>query len=364
MKAGLNNDLISIIIPIFNCRKTVSKCLKSILAQTYHNIEVIVVDDGSKDGSAEICDYIGNTDSRISVIHKKNQGVSSARNTGLTHSKGQFICFVDSDDWMPPQAIKQLYDQIISCEADICIGKVLSIESGRNYILREFETKVYDLNCANELFMFTEYVDWAPWAKLYKRRIIEKYHCIFQKTIKSCEDSIFIADYLLKCHKATCVNSIVYYYNNLNAVTASRRYYKNYKEWSLFFAQKYAALFKRFETDYSRSIVNRKYILRCFETCSYYCNQGIDDNTKCEDILESLNLFYDYCKFEYDWPVNSIVETNKKECIKRAYACTGNEQVDVIRKMTANREKRIKKVLKLGFKLYKSIKYYGIINIL
>lgn len=360
MRTTIDGKLISVIVPVFNCKKTVSKCLTSILSQTYQNIEVIVVDDGSDDGSEKVCEIISQTDSRIKLIHKKNQGVSIARNIGLTYSSGQYVCFVDSDDWLPPQAIELLYNQINRYNADICVGKVLSIESGRNYILKELTSNVFDLNDEKEMFRFTEIVDWAPWAKLYKKSLIELHQCKFEKNIKSCEDSIFVADYLSNCKKATSVDVTVYYYNNLNAVTASRKYYKLYKNWSFLFADKYASLFERFRTDYARCIINRKYILRCYETCLYYSNQNIDDTTKYRDILETLNLFRAKCNFAYEWPVDSSFELKKNECVKHIYLLSEEKLKDMVYTFGAHKKNKIKDALKVVVRAYKILKYFGV----
>ena len=95
-------DLISVIIPIYNIEKYVERCIKSIINQTYSNLEIILVDDGSSDSSPEICDKFANIDSRIIVIHKKNGGLSDARNNGLKIAKGNYISFIDGDDYIKP----------------------------------------------------------------------------------------------------------------------------------------------------------------------------------------------------------------------------------------------------------------------
>ena len=100
MKSIEKLPLISIIIPVYNVKDYLAKCLHSICEQTYKNLEIIVVDDGSSDGSGELCDQFALTDSRIKVFHQENQGQSCARNKGLAIAKGEYIGFVDSDDWI------------------------------------------------------------------------------------------------------------------------------------------------------------------------------------------------------------------------------------------------------------------------
>ena len=111
-------DLISVIVPVYNVENYLRECLDSIVAQTYRNIEVILVDDGSKDSSGKICDEYADKDNRIKVIHKENGGVSAARNTGLDIAKGEWISYVDSDDYIESTMIETL----------ICLAKKNDVE--------------------------------------------------------------------------------------------------------------------------------------------------------------------------------------------------------------------------------------------
>ena len=113
--------LISIIIPVYNVNEYLEKCLCSVCGQTYKNLEIIVVDDGSTDGSGEICDLFAETDSRIKVIHQVNKGQSCARNEGLTIARGEYIGFVDSDDWIDPDMYEFLYHLLVDNDADISV---------------------------------------------------------------------------------------------------------------------------------------------------------------------------------------------------------------------------------------------------
>lgn len=99
------NEKISIIIPVYQVQEYLPKCIESVLRQTYRNLEIILVDDGSPDQCGTICDSYAKKDARICVIHKKNEGVALARNTGMEHATGQYISFIDSDDWIPRNAL-------------------------------------------------------------------------------------------------------------------------------------------------------------------------------------------------------------------------------------------------------------------
>lgn len=113
------NPKISIIVPIYNTEKYLEECLDSILRQSMRDIEVICINDGSTDSSAQLCDAIMARDKRVVVVHKENGGLSSARNTGIEHAKGQYILFVDSDDWISPFLCQQIYDKAIETDADL-----------------------------------------------------------------------------------------------------------------------------------------------------------------------------------------------------------------------------------------------------
>lgn len=114
------NPQVSVIIPVFNVEEYLCKCIDSVLEQTYENIEIILVDDGSSDESPKICDEYGESNERIKVIHKPNGGLSEARNVGIEHSNGEFLTFVDSDDWLAPNMIERCIEAIDRYKADLC----------------------------------------------------------------------------------------------------------------------------------------------------------------------------------------------------------------------------------------------------
>lgn len=126
-------DLVSIIVPVYNVEKYLEKCLDSLIKQTYRNLQIILVDDGSGDSSGTICDRYAGQDNRIQVIHKKQSGVSAARNTGLEAVKGSYICFADSDDWIDEKMIETMYENMVEEKAQISIiGYDMVWEDGRS----------------------------------------------------------------------------------------------------------------------------------------------------------------------------------------------------------------------------------------
>lgn len=132
-------QLISIIIPVYKVEEYLAKCIESIISQTYKDIEIILVDDGSPDNCPVVCDEYAKKDSRIIVIHQKNSGVSSARNAGLMMAKGEYIGFVDGDDWIEPKMYEKMLENIISMNSQMCICT--------NYILNQKIISNSNLSC-------------------------------------------------------------------------------------------------------------------------------------------------------------------------------------------------------------------------
>lgn len=146
-----NNDLISIIVPIYNTEKYLKKCLDSIINQTYKQIEILLIDDGSTDGCGKICDEYSKKDDRIIVIHKKNGGLSDARNIGLDNAKGRYISFVDSDDYIDKNMIYSLYYDCIDNKCQMASSnKILELENEKKFYLKEIN-KSEIINTENAL---------------------------------------------------------------------------------------------------------------------------------------------------------------------------------------------------------------------
>lgn len=170
-----NNELISIIVPIYNVEEYLPKCIDSIINQTYKNLEIILIDDGSTDSSPKICDEYMNKDSRIIVIHKDNGGLSSARNKGLEISKGNYVCFIDSDDYLEPTMIEELKNNMDKYNSDISCCNFYDIKNNirtvriKKNTSTEFVSRKKDkfVNIQNEYSPLTYYA----WNKLYKKEL-------------------------------------------------------------------------------------------------------------------------------------------------------------------------------------------------
>lgn len=169
------DKLISVVIPVYNVEKYLKECLESVLNQTYKNLEIILVDDGSKDSSGEICDEYAKRDSRIKVIHKKNGGLSDARNAGIDAARGEYITFVDSDDYIEEDMYEFLAKNMEKADADISICQVY-------YVYKEAKETTHTPNIYLEMdsieaikhVNMVGYYTVAAYDKLYKRDIFKE----------------------------------------------------------------------------------------------------------------------------------------------------------------------------------------------
>ena len=156
--------MISVIVPVYNVESYLGQCLDSILAQTYRDIEIILVDDGSTDGCPQICDAYREKDSRVVVFHTENQGLSTARNLGLDHAHGEWIMFVDSDDWVEPDFCRLPYEAAVEHRADLVIFEMAIIDLHGHTISRDYQ-KSGIISAENAV----ECGHSAAWNKLYHR---------------------------------------------------------------------------------------------------------------------------------------------------------------------------------------------------
>lgn len=229
--------MVSVIVPIFNIEDYLIRCLDSVLNQTYRDLEIILVDDGSTDSSGRICDEYAKRDARIRVIHKGNGGLSSARNAGLEQATGEYIFMPDGDDVLHPQMIGILYDLIKSGDYDfsMCYGeKVYDISaiSKKCAEIKEVITKnIYSHNeIMGDLFSGGENHLWyaVVWNKLYRRSILEGF--FFKKICP--EDIEFNSRVFLRTRKAIITSCVLYYYIQRPNSILNQRVSLNHARWS------------------------------------------------------------------------------------------------------------------------------------
>jgi len=214
--------LISIIIPVYNIEKLLQYTIDSILKQTFENFELLLIDDGSTDGSPQICDEFAKQDSRIIVIHKENQGPSATRNLGIEKANGEFIMFVDSDDLVQPEMLEKMYETICKYETDLCIcgferfrdnWKQAYRLSPYSLVLLQSKEELASIYTKAETNMFGVSI----WAKLYRADIIKRENIRFREDIDYEEDCCFNIDYFQHITTTSVINNCFYRYRQMEA---------------------------------------------------------------------------------------------------------------------------------------------------
>lgn len=217
--------MISIIIPVYNTAQYLDQCLESVLEQNYTDWECIVVDDGSTDNSGEICDKWGDRDKRFVIIHQKNQGVSAARNHGLDRSKGEFICFIDSDDWVEPMYLSHLYDGMKNNEeVDMVVSGFIS-EGDKSEFIKPQKKQIIKLR-PEETKDIMENINflYSPWGILNRASVIKDNLLCFPIDISFGEDTTFNYLYLRHVQGIIFIPEADYHYRMLQTNSLSYRF--------------------------------------------------------------------------------------------------------------------------------------------
>ena len=206
---------ISIIVPVYNAQKTIARCIESILNQDYKDFELLLIDDGSKDDSGNICDGYAGQDERVRVIHKENSGVSDTRNQALKEAVGEYLQFLDADDWITPNATRLLVESMEKNNCDMVIAdfyRVIGERLSHKGSIDE-DGVLSRENFAN--LMMENPADFyygVLWNKLYKKEIIEKHHLNMNPKISWCEDFMFNLEYIRYCENIYVLQVPIYYY--------------------------------------------------------------------------------------------------------------------------------------------------------
>ena len=220
--------MISIIIPVYNAERYLHQCIESVIAQTFEDWEAILVNDGSKDDSLAICQEYAAKDKRIKVIDKSNGGPSSARNKGLENAQGEFVYFMDADDWIETKFLeifvrngikdayetRQRYYENEDCDYDIVFqGFVRELADGRKEesFAMDADTSMMskeEIICR----LYKEHVYGWSWCKLFRREIIERHHIRFDESLRLWEDELFTSEFLKYAEKVRTVKSHLYHY--------------------------------------------------------------------------------------------------------------------------------------------------------
>lgn len=279
--------LISVIIPVYKVEKYVEKCIQSVINQTYENLQIILVDDGSPDNCGKICDEYAKKDHRIEVIHKSNGGLSDARNKGLEIAKGEYIGFVDSDDYIEADMYEVLYNLLKQYNADVSICNFYTVSQGKISI-KNADNGINEYNRIEILkeILLDKNIQSYAWNKLYKKELFDEIKYPIGKKYEDIGTTFFLLE---KCNKVVVTGKSEYYYINrqdsiVNNVTESTI------------------------TDYIELIIQRyDYIEENIKELSSYNKDYLKRILKtAEKDIKSLNEVGDYTKKKYEELYNKV----------------------------------------------------------
>lgn len=300
---------VSVIIPVYNVEKYLQRCINSLTDQSLEDIEIILVDDASSDLSPEICDAASQKDLRIKVIHKQNEGAGMARNAALKIASGEYIGFVDSDDFVDRDMFKTLVEKAEKYNSELVMSGVIYVDGSmfskegertvKTYFDRDtqFETEE-DLKKLRMGIIGALPDDeddskygMSIWKNLFRRDVIEKYNIVFQSEREMLsEDSLFMIDYISCIKKATGINEVFYNYCR-NGDSISKSYKKDRFEKSLVFVREVEERFKKdIAPEEYQIYINRFWQAMCRVICSQEIMHKDPDLTKrlkdvCTDTL-------------------------------------------------------------------------------
>ena len=219
-------ELVSIVVPIYGVEKYLDKCVRSLINQTYHQLEIILVDDGSPDGCGRMCDAFAKEDGRIRVVHKANGGLSDARNTGAKQAFGKYLIFVDSDDYIDSDMYSVLLENLLGAEADLsACGRIFTYDGKE--IPEYSENNPVTLSgreAVENLFLSNSIVNNAAWDKLYKRELFEDIKFPVGRLF---EDAAIMYKIFEKCNKIVSTKKQMYHYVQRSGSISNCKYNKN-----------------------------------------------------------------------------------------------------------------------------------------
>ena len=224
----MTSELITVIVPVYKVEQYLDRCVSSLVGQTYSNLEIILVDDGSPDRCPELCDGWAKRDDRIRVIHKPNGGVSSARNAGLEAARGEWFFFVDSDDFLPENALEGLMERQKAYSADLVCGSFHIIKRGNKSFDKTYPEKVIprETFAENLPFLVNELYGSAC-GKLCRTQIVREHSLAFPMGIPWGEDTTFSYHYLSHVSTVVTTAQCVYHYDMIREDSAVKKYYAN-----------------------------------------------------------------------------------------------------------------------------------------
>ena len=307
----MENELISIIVPIYNVSKYLDRCMESLLKQTYTNIEIIMVDDGSPDDCGSKCDDYASRDRRIKVIHKQNAGLGMARNSGLDIANGKYVAFIDSDDYVNIEMIEKLYHCLQNTKADTCFCRYYNVTAEKMNILAPeiYKKNNYQQDEIKEILLGMigslpeepgdVEIGMSVWKGLYSLDIINKSKIRFQSERKYIsEDIIFHIEYLQKAQKVVIEETPNYYYCD-NGGSLTKSYKANRFEMEkILFQKEINELDKIFQEEEYNQRLFKSFLGRVRRCIS----QEVNDNSNRKNVRKNIKQI---CE---DQLVQSVIE--------------------------------------------------------
>lgn len=316
----MNQSVVTIILPVYNAEKYLDRCIESLLNQAYKNLEILLIDDGSTDHSAEICRRYSQKDARIQYIRQSNKGVSAARNLGLENSSGEFVAFVDADDMLRPNAIEAMMAATHE-NTDLVIGSYERFRCGTGQHVvnssREFSHK----DIRDEFAELDKLIDF-PWGKLFRRSVISDNNLTFDKNIPYGEDHIFNIAFCCCARSVNVIGDVVYRYR-LGGMASSVKYHPNMHQFSYAMLEAY----ENFGTEvgggsaqYLRQKIKDQ---MCGIFMHYICHCSyMEAISKIKETLELLGRYIDenYIAPElYSSEMRNSILNHDVECIVRCF---------------------------------------------
>lgn len=286
-------DKVSVIVPVYNGEEYLENTVKNLLESTYQSLEIILIDDGSVDGSFAICKKMEQQDERIKVFHQENQGIVAARNRGLEEATGKYICFCDQDDIVPRKAYNSMIDMICKKDVDMCLcstakyagQQIIDYEIYKNNVWNKEEIinnlvlpLYFDGFTTSKMKIERRRVTGTIWKCMIRRQIIEDHNIIFRRFVNFEDDLFFFLDVLSHCRNVATLDEIGYYWRmNQNSETYRWKYINNLKDKEERYYDYMDNLLEKFGVD-DKVRAEYRIWFRCNHIVNMIDNEGSPDN--------------------------------------------------------------------------------------
>lgn len=285
----MKESLVSIIVAVYNANRYLGNTIEALMKQSYHNIEIILVDDGSSDESLQTCHLYSQKDSRIIVIHQENKGPGSARNTGIASARGEYLVFVDSDDYVSPSYVENLIVAITKNDYDIAIAsfnKRYSNGNNQQFLARDASSETRELHKEIEYLAKNALIQGPCW-KIFKKDIIVSNNIVFHESWKYGEDSYFVYTYLQHVTSWVSISVADYYYEMRNSGSLSNSFTKEKIRNSI----ELMLLLRKVCQERDETVWMSEMLCGCFVTyCDDLINMSVSSSEKIQNIAWAVDI--------------------------------------------------------------------------